>query len=86
MLFVLTFVAVEEGTVRLAKGHNETSGPVEMFLNNTWTTLCGEHWEREEAEVVCRMVDFRGGISTPKHNSKLIQTTFMVHAYKKKQC
>ena len=69
--------------MRLAKGHNETSGLVEMYVNKTWSTLCGEHWDREEAEVVCRTLDFKGDKFTLKLNSKLIYTIFMSYAYDK---
>ncbi|XP_061299000.1 neurotrypsin [Pezoporus flaviventris] len=56
----------EQGTVRLQGGKNEFEGTVEVYLNGIWGTVCGSHWDNDDATVVCRQLAL-GEKGTAKH-------------------
>ncbi|XP_072122587.1 scavenger receptor cysteine-rich domain-containing protein DMBT1-like isoform X1 [Mobula birostris] len=41
---------------RLASGHDECSGRLEMQFGKTWETVCDLHWDMEDANVVCHQL------------------------------
>ncbi|XP_059212966.1 deleted in malignant brain tumors 1 protein-like [Centropristis striata] len=45
------------GNVRLTGGSSSCSGRVEFFDKNQWGTVCGEAWDENDADVVCRQLD-----------------------------
>ena len=47
--------------VRLQSGKTINQGLVELFLNNTWGTICDDHWGIEEGNVICRMLNYSEG-------------------------
>ncbi|XP_063271464.1 neurotrypsin [Prinia subflava] len=46
----------ERGSVRLRGGKNEFEGTVEVYWNGIWGTICGSHWDNNDATVVCRQL------------------------------
>ena len=32
-----------------------------MFYNNTWGTVCDNHFDEEEIKVICRMLGYESG-------------------------
>ncbi|KAG1952787.1 deleted in malignant brain tumors 1 protein [Pimephales promelas] len=42
------------GEVRLADGGSSCSGRVEVLIDNQWGTVCGDIWDMNHAQVVCR--------------------------------
>ena len=60
----LIFIAFQEeaniacsiGAVRLADGLTEHEGRVEICYDNHWGGVCGNYWDSNEANVVCRQL------------------------------
>ncbi|XP_077169359.1 scavenger receptor cysteine-rich domain-containing protein DMBT1-like [Paroedura picta] len=52
--------------IRLAEGPSHCSGRVEIFLDQTWGTICDSYWDPEEANVVCRFLGCGMAVSSPR--------------------
>ena len=47
------------GEIRLINGSVENEGRVEMCYGNMWGTICDEHWDIMDANVVCRQLGYQ---------------------------
>ena len=52
--------------VRLVNGNGPSEGRVEIFYNGTWGTVCGDAWNANATEVVCRELGFPSAVGTYK--------------------
>lgn len=57
----------EEGALKLVGGRGEHEGNIEIFHNGKWGNVCDDEWDKYEAEVVCRQLNFHQG-GKPTHS------------------
>lgn len=54
-----------EGAIKLIGGRDEHEGNVLIFHNGKWGNVCDDEWDKYEAEVVCKQLNYHlGGKAT----------------------
>lgn len=56
MLSILVPANCTDGQIRLRGGLTQREGRVEICIDRVWGTICGNRWDRYEAQVVCRQL------------------------------
>ncbi|XP_078069758.1 scavenger receptor cysteine-rich domain-containing protein DMBT1-like [Mustelus asterias] len=58
-------ICLADSTLRLTNGFNSASGRVELYYNNTWGAVCDDGWDKHDADVVCRQLDYGPAKTAP---------------------
>ena len=58
--FIPFCITGDDLTIRLSGGYNDNEGRVEIFFNNTWGTISDSMWDKNDANIICRMLGYTG--------------------------
>ena len=59
IIFKLMIIeACNDGDVRLSGSSQTYAGRVELCVERTWTTLCDQTWDFNDAAVTCRQLGY----------------------------
>ena len=47
-----------DGQIRLVGGSGPHEGRVEICLDHQWGAVCDDHWDDDDARVVCRQLGY----------------------------
>ena len=48
---------------RLVSGRTSSEGLVQVYYDKTWGWVCADQWDKHDADVACRMLDFDGALT-----------------------
>lgn len=60
LTFPIFKVPLTLSAVRLIQGLSAREGLVQVYLNNTWVWICHQHWDKQDADVVCTELGYTG--------------------------
>jgi len=63
---------------RLVEGQSPQEGLVQVYNNMTWGWVCADQWDKQDADVVCRMMGFPGSLSSSIEKEKKPKTKLHV--------
>ncbi|XP_065133050.1 uncharacterized protein [Paramisgurnus dabryanus] len=80
LIFAVLVIAGDEIKVRLVGNLGNCFGTVEVNINHTWRTVCGDEWDINKAAVVCEKLDCgRAVIARALFGNESNQPTWLRH-------
>ena len=62
--------------VRLVEGPSLREGLVQVYYNKTWGWVCANQWDKQDADVACRMMGFDGSLTPFKEKEESKETKY----------
>ena len=53
---IFSLLDCSNGEIRLVGGNHPLEGRVEICYDGAWGTVCSDHWDINDARVVCRQL------------------------------
>lgn len=53
--------------MRLVGGATPFKGRTEVFMDNSWGTICDDLWDTSDADVFCRQLGYIGATDAPRY-------------------
>lgn len=55
-IVIIICISIGATNVRLSGGSHTMEGRVEIKIDGTWSSLCDEEWNDNEATIICKML------------------------------
>ena len=65
VLYMLPSIA----PVRLVNRQHGNEGRVEVYMDGSWATVCGQNLDVDTADVLCKYMDFKSAIEVKKQSA-----------------
>ena len=63
-------------SARLVGGGSPNEGLIQVNYNKTWGWVCADQWDKQDADVACRMMGFAGSLSAFEEKEESKETKY----------
>ncbi len=69
MYNILLYMLPSIAPVRLVDEQHGNKGRVEVYMDGSWATVCGQNLDIDTADVLCKYMDFKSAIEVMKQSA-----------------